>query len=108
MAPVQRPIHIKNLFVEIVKCFKKAGEEEILESMQRTHEICHEISLYANDMMKAGRIVGCPVSTVPNESYRFWADLPLEDHVYTANVYRQMTDKLMFNSVISTVRWIKK
>ena len=24
--------------------------------------------------------------------------------VYTANVYRQMTDKLMFNSVISTVR----
>ena len=62
MAPVQRPIHIKNLFVEIVKCFRKAGEEEILESMQRTHEICHEISLYANDMMKAARIVGCPVS----------------------------------------------
>ena len=62
MAPIQRPIHIKNLFVEIVKCFKKAGDEEILESMQRTHEICHEISLYANDMTKAGRIVGCPVS----------------------------------------------
>ena len=62
MAPVQRPIHIKNLFVEIVKCFKKAGDEEILESMQRALEICHEISQYANDMMKAGRIVGCPVS----------------------------------------------
>ena len=62
MAPVQRQIHIKNLFVEIVKCFKKAGEEEILESMQRTHEICHEISLYANDMRRAGSIVGCPVS----------------------------------------------
>ena len=62
MAPVQRQIHIKNLFVEIVKCFKKAGEEEILESMQRTLEICLEISQYANDMMKAGRIVGCPVS----------------------------------------------
>ena len=26
----------------------------------------------------------------------------------TANVYRQMTDKLMFISVISTVRWIRK
>jgi hypothetical protein len=62
MAPVQRPIHIKNLFAEIVKCFKKAGDEEILASMQRTYEICHEISLYANDMMRAGRIVGCPVS----------------------------------------------
>ena len=28
--------------------------------------------------------------------------------VYTANVYRQTTDKLMFKSVISTVRWIRK
>ena len=64
MAPVQRPIHIKNLFVEIVKCFKKAGDKEILESMQRTLEICLEISQYANDMMKAGRIVGCPVSII--------------------------------------------
>ena len=27
---------------------------------------------------------------------------------YTANVYRQTTDKLMFKSVISTVRWIRK
>ena len=27
---------------------------------------------------------------------------------YTANAYRQMTDKLMFKSVISTVRWIRK
>ena len=26
----------------------------------------------------------------------------------TANVYRQTTDKLMFKSVISTVRWIRK
>ena len=28
--------------------------------------------------------------------------------VYTANAYRQTTDKLMFKSVISTVRWIRK
>ena len=27
---------------------------------------------------------------------------------YTANGYRQTTDKLMFKSVISTVRWIRK
>ena len=27
---------------------------------------------------------------------------------YTANVYRQTTDELMFKSVISTQRWIKK
>ena len=27
---------------------------------------------------------------------------------YTANVYRQTTDKLMFKSVISTIRWIRK
>ena len=27
---------------------------------------------------------------------------------YTANVHRQTTDKLMFKSVISTVRWIRK
>ena len=28
------------------------------------------------------RIFQCPVKdTVPNESYRFWANLPLEDHV---------------------------
>ena len=27
---------------------------------------------------------------------------------YTANAYRQTTDKLMFKSVISTVRWIRK
>ena len=27
---------------------------------------------------------------------------------YTANVYRHTTDKLMFISVISTVRWIRK
>ena len=27
---------------------------------------------------------------------------------YTANVYRQRTDKLMLKSVISTVRWIRK
>ena len=26
----------------------------------------------------------------------------------TANVYRQTTDKLMFKSVISTVRWNRK
>ena len=27
---------------------------------------------------------------------------------YTANAYRRTTDKLMFKSVISTVRWIRK
>ena len=27
---------------------------------------------------------------------------------YTANAYRQMTDKLIFKSVICTVRWIRK
>ena len=27
---------------------------------------------------------------------------------YTANVYRQTTDKLMFKNVISAVRWIRK
>ena len=30
------------------------------------------------------------------------------EKTYTANAYRQTTDKLMFRSVISTVRWIKK
>ena len=29
-------------------------------------------------------------------------------YIYTANAYRQRTDKLMFKSVISTVRWIRK
>ena len=29
-------------------------------------------------------------------------------YIYTANVYRQTTDKLMFKGVISTVRWIRK
>ena len=30
------------------------------------------------------------------------------DGMYTANAYRQTTDKLTFKSVISTVRWIRK
>ena len=32
----------------------------------------------------------------------------LSSQGHTANVYRQTTDKLMFISVISTVRWIRK
>ena len=31
-----------------------------------------------------------------------------DEHNNTANAYRQTTDKLMFKSVISTVRWIRK
>ena len=31
-----------------------------------------------------------------------------EDNRNTANVYRQTTDKLMFKSVISTVKWMIK
>ena len=32
----------------------------------------------------------------------------LSSQGHTANVYRQTTDKLMFISVISTVRWVRK
>ena len=34
--------------------------------------------------------------------------LMTSEATYTANAYRQTTDKLMFKSVISTVRWIRK
>ena len=38
-----------------------------------------------------------------------WAKLSVQDvSAYTANVYWQTTDKLMFKSVISTFRWIRK
>jgi hypothetical protein len=30
------------------------------------------------------------------------------EHTYTANDYRQTTDKLIFKRFISTVRWIRK
>ena len=43
------------------------------------------------------------------EGHKIMQNLHLTfDCVYTANVYRQTTDKLMFKSVISTVRWIRK
>ena len=39
-----------------------------------------------------------------NNSFKTWV---WEYINYTANVYRQRTDKLMFKSVISTLRWIR-
>ena len=45
----------------------------------------------------------------PNEginlrNLKFWADVA--DKICTANVYRQMTDELIFKSVISTQRYL--
>ena len=37
-----------------------------------------------------------------------YKNMYLSTLVHTANVYRQTTDKLMFKSVISTVRWMRK
>ena len=37
-----------------------------------------------------------------------YSKVPIIRPVHTANAYRQTTDKLMFESVISTVRWVRK
>ena len=52
---------------------------------------------------------GGPSSTqYSNPSWAWCWRHPFGTNIYTANVYRQTTDKLMFITVISTVRWIRK
>ena len=63
MTPVQRPVQIMNLLSEIVKCYRKAGDNEILANVSAAHEISCQINMHSNDMMKAGRITGLPVNS---------------------------------------------
>ena len=63
MTPVQRPFQVKILLETISECFRKAGDDEIQASVQVAADISHEINSYSNDMMKAGRILGFPVSS---------------------------------------------
>ena len=52
-----------------------------------------------------------PLNSKPSKvitTWNFFSPVMLWKHFYTANVYRQTTDKLMFKSVISTQRWVKK
>ena len=63
-------------------------------------------------------INAAPEGLLPHQGYQL-LDVAIGDRVIitsfnsqltfcTANAYRQTTDKLMFKSVISTVRWIRK
>ena len=62
MQPIQRPVQIMNLLAEIVKCYKKAGDDEIVASISAIHGILRQINVHLNDMMMIGRITGLPVS----------------------------------------------
>ena len=50
----------------------------------------------------------CKKPTVQNVSKYSNKQSHSSSYKYTANVYRQMTDELMFKSVISTQRWNQK
>ena len=81
MTPVQRPVQIMNLLSEIVKCYRKAVDNEISANVSAAHEISCQINMHSNDMMKAGRITGLPVNSffinIVKKKFQLTLDIPV-------------------------------